>query len=118
MSYKVKSPSNAEEQVAFLLERSAYFIIQAKHAIEKGDIAERFIHTEKVNHIITGLSGIFNQEGSPQIKMLVEFMEDFCQRILMGLMAINQNNDGSLCVKVAEALQQVAFLWKQAPNNR
>ena len=105
--------SSPPEQFAFLLDRAASYVLEAKDHIEAKDIEKRFLATEKTLNVLTGLANVLDYD-SEDVREFVTDLSAFLQRMIVGLVDINAKNDPSLCDNMAGALKEMARIWRQA----
>jgi flagellar biosynthetic protein FliS len=99
--------------MAFLLDKVASHLDDAKRHIESNRIEQRFLSTEKALDILCGLDNVLDH-NSEEVKEFVTDMSNFLRRMVIGLTEVNLKNDPQLCERMIGAIKEMANIWRLA----
>lgn len=97
-------------QVAILLEHCVRLLDESIRAIGDNQIEQRFLKVDQVMVILNTITNNIDQESSSHAKGLSRFF----QRMVIGLVDVNINNDAVMCGKIQTCLFEMAKIWRNA----
>ncbi len=115
MNYdRYKAYSNASQtvaktrQVVMLYDGAIRFLNQAKEAIEKGDIEQRYNKLTRVTDIISGLQSCLDYEAGQETAKL---LNGFYTSIEMRVFSQHHTPDVEKCAQVIKELKEMRDVW-------
>jgi flagellar protein FliS len=96
------------KQIIMLYDTAIASIYQAKEAIEKNDIQERYNKIEKAYLIISGLRDSLDESQNPEF---VETMRDWYSGIIQMIMQISRDSDARMCESCVEYIMTMRQSW-------
>ena len=111
---RYKAYSNASQtvaktrQVVMLYDGAIRFLNQAKEAIEKNDIEQRYIKLTRVTDIISGLQSCLDYEAGQETAKL---LNGFYTSIEMRVFSQHHTPDVAKCAQIIKELKEMRDVW-------
>ncbi|WP_032112605.1 flagellar export chaperone FliS [Candidatus Paracaedibacter symbiosus] len=96
--------------VAILLDHCGRLLSKAIQAMKDNQIEERFLNIDRVMVILNTIDNNIDQNSSTYAKGLSRFF----QRMVVGLIDVNINNDPVMCGKIQTCIMEMAKIWRNA----
>ena len=106
---------NKTRQVVMLYDGAIRYVTQAKDAIERGDIQERYNSLKKATSIISGMQGALDFANGGDIAKL---LDEYYYSIYMRLMSVHQTKSTDMCVAVINELKMMRSSWQDVDNDK
>lgn len=95
-------------QVVMLYDGAIRFLLQAKEAMEKGEIEKRYDKLVRASDVLMGLQSCLDFEsGGPAAKVLFDFYGGMDLRI----MALHRTSDAAACQQIVDEMKQMREVW-------
>lgn len=96
------------QQIVMLYDGAVRFLLQAREAMEQGDIETRYHRLVRVGEIIMGLQASLDFEAGAGVAPI---LYDFYSSIDMRLLALHQTNDVAQCDAIVADLREMRNVW-------
>jgi len=96
------------QQIVMLYDGAIRFMLQAREAMERGDVELRYRRLVRVGEIVMGLQASIDFETGGGVAPI---LYDFYSSIDMRILALHQNNDLEQCDSIVADLREMRNVW-------
>jgi flagellar protein FliS len=104
---------NKTRQIVMLYDGTVRFMTQAREAMERNDIQERYNTLEKASAVISALQSAIDFENGGEIAQL---LDNYYYSIYMRMISLHRSNSIEVCDAIIRELKIMRDSWHEVDN--